>query len=143
MATTENQIFSSIKAGNPSPIYLITGEEDYYIDLVSDFLEQNIVDADYRDFDQVVLYGRDVSMLDIISRAKQYPMASARQLILVKEAQDMTSKDGGWDQSNNKLAQERTSSNNNNKKKTKRQRRHLICFVFGVLKGCTSTNQNY
>lgn len=97
MATTENQIFSSIKAGNPSPIYLITGEEDYYIDLVSDFLEQNIVDADYRDFDQVVLYGRDVSMLDIISRAKQYPMASARQLILVKEAQDITSKDGGWD----------------------------------------------
>ena len=77
------------------PVYLLTGEENYYIDQASDFIEENIVEESLRDFDQTVLYGRDTDMRTVISYAKQFPMMSPVKLVLVKEAQDINSKE--WD----------------------------------------------
>jgi len=76
-----------LKAGKFRPVYLLTGEENYYIDLVSNFFEKNVIAADFRDFDQTVVYGPEVDMPTVIDLAKRYPMMSPVQLVLVKEAQ--------------------------------------------------------
>lgn len=88
MAITEKQLFADLKAGNYKPIYLVTGEVNYYIDLVSDYFEQQVIDESFRDFDQTVVYGRDTTVNDIVSMCKRYPMMSPVQLVIVKEAQD-------------------------------------------------------
>ena len=87
MALTDKQLIAELKTGNYKPIYLLTGEENYYIDVVSDWIEGNIVDETLRDFDQTVVYGRDVDMATVVSLAKRYPMMSPVHLVLVKEAQ--------------------------------------------------------
>ena len=84
-------IVSDIKKGNIHPIYFLMGEEPYYIDKISDFIEQNILDETEKGFNQQVMYGRDSSIEEIISSAKRYPMMAERQVIIVKEAQDLSS----------------------------------------------------
>ncbi len=83
------KIVNDIKAGNIKPIYFLMGEEPYYIDKLSDYIEENILSEDEKGFNQTVLYGRDVTIEDIISSAKRYPMMAERQVIIVKEAQDL------------------------------------------------------
>lgn len=85
-----NQIVEEIKSGNPKPIYFLMGEEAFYIDKISDFIENNFLTEAEKGFNQMVLYGRDVSVEDIISNAKRYPMMSEKQVIIVKEAQDLS-----------------------------------------------------
>lgn len=89
--TTESvqSIMRRLQAGKWAPVYLITGEEDYYIDVLSNFFETHVVEESARSFDQTVFYGRDVDMEAIGGMAKHYPMMSERQLVLVKEAQDI------------------------------------------------------
>lgn len=89
MVQTEKQIIADIKTGSLKPVYLLTGEENYYIDLVSDYFEKNTVPEELRDFDQTVVYGRDVNMATVIAYAKQFPMMAPHKLVLVKEAQDI------------------------------------------------------
>ncbi len=83
------QIITDIKGGSVSPIYFLMGEEPYYIDGISDFIEKNILSEEEKGFNQMVLYGRDVSVEDIVSNAKRYPMMAERQVVIVKEAQDL------------------------------------------------------
>lgn len=66
------------------------GEEPYYIDRISSFIETNVLTEDERGFNQMVLYGRDVAIEDIISIAKRYPMMADYQVVIVKEAQDLS-----------------------------------------------------
>jgi len=66
------------------------GEEPYYIDKLSDYIEQNVLSEEEKGFNQTVFYGRDVTVEDIVSSAKRYPMMAERQVIIVKEAQDLT-----------------------------------------------------
>lgn len=94
MAVTEKQLIEELKTGQYKPVYLLTGDENYYIDLVSDYFEKEVISPDFRDFDQTVVYGRDVDMTAVISLAKRYPMMSHVQLVLVKEAQDISK---GWE----------------------------------------------
>ncbi|MDY5969393.1 MAG: DNA polymerase III subunit delta [Bacteroidales bacterium] len=89
MAKTLQQIISDAKAGKLAPVYLFSGEEGYYLDQLSDYFENNIVEEAYRDFDQMVVYGRDTNMLSVIAAAQQMPMMSPRRLVLVKEAQGL------------------------------------------------------
>jgi DNA polymerase-3 subunit delta len=84
------KIVNEIKNGQIKPIYFLMGEEPYYIDKLSDYIEQNVLTEDEKGFNQTVLYGRDVSIEDIISASKRYPMMAERQVIIVKEAQDLT-----------------------------------------------------
>jgi len=83
------KIVNDIKSGNLKPIYFLTGEEPYYIDRLSDYIEQNVLSEEEKSFNQTVFYGRDVTMEDIVSSAKRYPMMAERQVIIVKEAQDL------------------------------------------------------
>ena len=66
------------------------GEEAYYIDAISDFIEANVLSEEEKGFKQMVLYGRDVSIEDVVSNAKRYPMMAERQVVIVKEAQDLS-----------------------------------------------------
>ena len=84
------QLVSDIKNGNIKPIYFLMGEEAYYIDKISDFIETNILAEEEKGFNQMVLYGRDVSIDDIVSNAKRFPMMAERQVVIVKEAQDLS-----------------------------------------------------
>ena len=84
------QIVSEIKNRNLKPIYFLMGEEPYYIDKISEYIEDNILDEAERGFNQMVLYGRDVSIDDIISNSKRFPMMAEYQVVIVKEAQDLS-----------------------------------------------------
>lgn len=83
------QIVKDIKDGNIKPIYLLTGEEPYYIDRISEFIEKNVLAEEERGFNQMVLYGKDVTVEDIVGNAKRYPMMAERQVVIVKEAQHL------------------------------------------------------
>lgn len=83
-------IISDIKEGNIKPIYFLMGEEPYYIDKISDYIEKNVLEESEKGFNQVVMYGRDVTIEEIMSSAKRYPMMADKQVIIVKEAQDLS-----------------------------------------------------
>ncbi|WP_035672245.1 DNA polymerase III subunit delta [Flavobacterium sp. 83] len=83
------KIVNDIKSGTIKPIYFLMGEEPYYIDKLSDYIEEKVLTEEEKGFNQTVLYGRDVSIEDIISTAKRYPMMAERQVVIVKEAQDL------------------------------------------------------
>ncbi|TYP98308.1 DNA polymerase III delta subunit [Tenacibaculum adriaticum] len=85
-----NNIVADIKSGNIKPIYFLMGDEPYYIDKISNYIEENVLDESEKGFNQVVMYGRDVSIDEIISSAKRYPMMAERQVLIVKEAQDLS-----------------------------------------------------
>lgn len=84
------QIVSDIKKGKIKPIYFLMGEEPYYIDKIAEFIEENVLKEEEKGFDQMVLYGRDVTIEDIIDNAKRFPMIAQKQVIIVKEAQTLT-----------------------------------------------------
>ena len=84
------QIVDDIKSKNTKPIYFLMGEEAYYIDKISDYIENNILAEEEKGFNQMVLYGRDVTVEDIVANAKRFPMMSEKQVIIVKEAQDLS-----------------------------------------------------
>jgi len=85
-----NSIIADIKKGNIKPIYFLMGDEPYYIDKISNFIENNILSEEERGFNQMLIYGRDASIDDIVSNAKRFPMMAERQVIIVKEAQDLS-----------------------------------------------------
>lgn len=84
------QIVSDIKKGNTKPIYFLMGDEPYYIDAIATYIEKNVLSEEEKGFNQMVLYGRDVTIDDIVSNAKRYPMMAEKQVVLVKEAQDLS-----------------------------------------------------
>ncbi|NQX85970.1 MAG: DNA polymerase III subunit delta [Flavobacteriaceae bacterium] len=84
------KLVTDIKNGNLKPIYFLMGEEPYYIDKISEYIEANVLDESEKGFNQMVLYGRDISVDDIVANAKRFPMMSERQVVIVKEAQDLS-----------------------------------------------------
>ncbi|WP_111708386.1 DNA polymerase III subunit delta [Lutibacter citreus] len=84
------KIVSDIKSGNIKPIYFLMGEEPYYIDRISEYIENNILAEEEKGFNQMVLYGRDVTIEEIIDNSKRFPMMADRQVVIIKEAQDLS-----------------------------------------------------
>ncbi|NOR27371.1 MAG: DNA polymerase III subunit delta [Lutibacter sp.] len=84
------KIVSDIKSGNIKPVYFLMGNEPYYIDKISEFIEENILSEEEKGFNQQVLYGRDVTIEQISDNAKRFPMMAERLVIVVKEAQDLS-----------------------------------------------------
>ena len=83
------KIVNDIKSKNYKPIYFLCGEEAYYIDRISDLIEDSVLTEDEKAFNQVVLYGRDTTVEDVVSTAKRFPMMSDYQVVVVKEAQNL------------------------------------------------------
>jgi len=84
-----SDIIKDIKARKFKPVYLLHGEEPYYIDQIIHYMEQHVLSDMEKGFNQTVLYGKDTDMATILNAAKRYPMMSDYQLIVVKEAQDL------------------------------------------------------
>lgn len=84
------KLISDIKNGNVKPIYFLMGEESYYIDKISEYIEKTVLSEEERGFNQMVLYGKDVTVDDIVSNAKRYPMMAEKQVVVVKEAQHLS-----------------------------------------------------
>ncbi|MCH5225185.1 MAG: DNA polymerase III subunit delta [Muribaculaceae bacterium] len=82
-------VITEIRKGNYAPVYLLMGEEDYYIDLIAEALENRVVAEDEKDFNSATFYGADTDVKQVISRAQQFPLMSDRQLVMLKEAQAM------------------------------------------------------
>ena len=85
-----NSIISKIKNKVYSPIYFLMGEETYYIDYITDLLNQNVLNENEKNFNKTVLYAKDTSIDDLISCCKRYPMMSEYQLVILKEGQDLS-----------------------------------------------------
>lgn len=83
------EILSEIHKKNFAPIYFLTGEEPYFIDMISDSIENEALDESEKAFNQIVLYGRDVEVETIANHARSFPMMGERMVVIVKEAQDV------------------------------------------------------
>jgi len=89
MDANVKKILSDLKANKFSPVYFLQGEETFYIDLISDYIEKHALADSERGFNQVIVYGKDVTMATILTHARRFPMMAQRQVVLVKEAQDI------------------------------------------------------
>jgi DNA polymerase-3 subunit delta len=82
-------VLQEIKAGRLAPVYFLQGDEPYYIDQIADYIEKNVLNETEKGFNQMVLYGKDAPMAIILNQARRFPMMSERQVVIVKEAQDI------------------------------------------------------
>jgi DNA polymerase-3 subunit delta len=88
-AVTYESVMHDLKARDFKPIYYLMGDESYYIDKISDWIAENVLQPEEKDFNQTVLFGSDVNASQIVDAAKRYPMMSEHQVIIVKEAQNV------------------------------------------------------
>ncbi len=84
-----NKILSELKAGKYRPVYFLQGDEPYFIDLISDYIQEHALTEDERSFNQSVLYGLDSDVSTVVAEAKRFPMMAERQVVIVKEAQKL------------------------------------------------------
>jgi len=89
MDASIRKILNDLKARKYAPVYFLQGEETYYIDLISNYVEQNVLTEAEKGFNQVVLYGKDVTMAAVLTNARRFPMMAERQVVIVKEAQEI------------------------------------------------------
>lgn len=85
------EVLSSIRQKKYHPIYLLHGDEPYFIDKISDFIEKNVLTEAEKSFNQVILYGRDTEAIAVTDNARRFPMMSLYQVVIIREAQDMRS----------------------------------------------------
>lgn len=84
---TYDQILADLRIQKYAPVYFLMGEEPYYIDVISDFIQNRVLNETEKEFDQTILYGKDVDISTVINAAKRYPMMGGHQVLIVKEAQ--------------------------------------------------------
>jgi DNA polymerase-3 subunit delta len=84
-----NDILLDLKRKIFKPIYFLCGEEPHYIDVISDYIENNALDEADKEFNQTIVYGKDLDLVSILGLAKQFPMMSEHKVVIVKEAQNL------------------------------------------------------
>ena len=84
------QIVENIRNGIIAPVYFLMGDETYFIDKIAEYIGENVLSEEERGFNQLILYGKETSLEDIISNAKRYPMMADKQVIIVREAQHLS-----------------------------------------------------
>lgn len=91
---TFDAIMRDLKSGKYAPVYILMGDESYYIDRITDYIAENVLDPDDRDFNQTVAFGADTTAAQVVDMAKGYPvMPAAHRVVIVKEAQGLKSLD--------------------------------------------------
>lgn len=89
MDASVRKIMTELKAGKYAPVYFLQGEEPYYIDLIADYIEEHALAPADKSFNQIVVYGKDATVAAILTHARRFPMMAERQVVIVKEAQDI------------------------------------------------------
>lgn len=87
--TTYEAIARDLKNRIYKPVYYLMGEESYYIDKISEYIAQTVLTDEEKEFNLTVVYGSDTDVATIINAAKRYPMMAERQVVIVKEAQQL------------------------------------------------------
>jgi DNA polymerase III subunit delta len=87
MAENFEEIISDLKKRIFKPVYFLTGEEPYYIDLITDYIENNVLTESERAFNQVIIYGEDATVASIIETSRRFPMMASHQVVIIREAQ--------------------------------------------------------
>ena len=87
MPSKPESILKDLEANNFAPVYFLQGEEPYFIDKITGYIENNALAPQDRGFNQIILYGKETTMATILTNAKRFPMMSERQVVIVKEAQ--------------------------------------------------------
>lgn len=83
-----DQIIQELRKKIYHPVYFLTGEEPYYIDQISGYIEENVLTPAEKGFNQSIYYGRDTEPLTVMESARRFPMMANQQVIIVKEAQE-------------------------------------------------------
>ena len=91
---TFDSVMADLKAGKFMPTYLLMGDESYYIDRISDYIAEHALKPEERDFNQQIIFGADTNAAQIADLARSYPVMAERQVIIVKEAQNIRN----WEQ---------------------------------------------
>ena len=86
---TFEQIMTELRKQHYRPVYLLTGEEPYFMDVIADYIAENVLPEQDKAFNQVIVYGRDTSISTVLAAARRFPMMSQRQVVIVKEAQNL------------------------------------------------------
>lgn len=89
MDVSVKKIMTDLKAGKYAPVYFLQGEETFYIDLIANYIEANALQPADKSFNQVIVYGKDAAMATILTHARRYPMMAEKQVVIVKEAQEI------------------------------------------------------
>jgi DNA polymerase III subunit delta len=89
-----NTLFQSLRNKQYAPVYCIDGEESYYLDKITDYFENNILPASEKDFNLLVLYGKEAEWKEVKNALMRYPMFSDRQVVILKDADQLKGGDG-------------------------------------------------
>ena len=89
MAATYEEIVSDLKKRIFKPVYFLAGEEPYYIDLITDYIEEKVLDDAEKAFNQIIIYGDDTNIASVIDTARRFPMMASHQVVIIKEAQSL------------------------------------------------------
>ncbi len=89
MAVTYEEIISDLKNRIFKPVYFLAGEEPYYIDLITEYIQEKVLPEDEKAFNQIILYGDDTNISAIIDTARRFPMMASHQVLIIKEAQSL------------------------------------------------------
>lgn len=86
---TFEAILKDLKNKIYKPVYLLSGDEPYYIDVITEYITNNVLTESEKAFNLTTVYGKDVEAIDIINLCKRYPMMANNQVVIIKEAQDL------------------------------------------------------
>jgi DNA polymerase III subunit delta len=89
MDANVKKILGELKLRKFAPVYFLQGEETFYIDAIADFIETNALTEPEKGFNQVIVYGKDTTMATVLTHARRFPMMAERQVVIIKEAQDI------------------------------------------------------
>ncbi|MFN3841330.1 MAG: DNA polymerase III subunit delta [Cyclobacteriaceae bacterium] len=90
MDASISKVLADVRARKFQPVYFLQGEEPYFIDLIADLIENHALSESEKSFNQVVLYGKDANMATVLTHARRFPMMAERQVVIVKEAQQIS-----------------------------------------------------
>jgi DNA polymerase III subunit delta len=88
---TYEEILQSVKAGKFAPVYVLHGEESFYIDQIEEAIDRHALPESEKGFNQTILYGKEVDAVTLLDSLRRYPMMSERQVVILREAQEMKS----------------------------------------------------
>lgn len=89
MAAAFEEIMSDLRNRIYKPVYFLAGEEPYFIDTISDYIEEKVLSDADKAFNQIIVYGEDTSVAAVIDTARRFPMMASHQVVIVKEAQSL------------------------------------------------------
>ena len=89
MAASPESVLKDLQNNKYAPVYFLEGEEAFYIDKIADYIEANALNEADKGFNQMIMYGKDSQINQVVGNARRFPMMAERQLVIVKEAQDL------------------------------------------------------